>query len=437
MKFFSSLVAILLTSIITIWTSSNMNWGGDNYKCLISSDGCGYYAYLPAIFIYKDLQFSHFDKVEMSKEYFSTFTTQDYRLKTENGTIDKYYVGSAILWMPFFGIAHLVASNFGHLTDGYSYPYQVSINIASIFYLCLGIWLLSKLLIQFGFDQKSVFWSIILTVFGTNIFYYAVLIPSFSHILSFCSIIAFFYFINQYKATKLLIDLILGSIILGIVFLIRPVNIIILLFVPFLFADIKELIFRLRQISLKHYLISFLCTLLVVSIQFLIYKLQTGSWIVYSYNKETFDFLNPQLVDYLISYRKGFFVYTPMFSLFFLVGLYSLFKENPFKGSVLFTTFLFFCYVASSWWCWWYGSSFSQRPMIDIMFLLSILICYALKNQTKGFQNTLIGIGILLLVFNQFQIYQLRYGVILQDGMTSELYWDAFLNVNKLLDATK
>ena len=437
MKFFTAQSAVVLVAIITIWTSSNMNWGGDNYKCLISSDGCGYYAYLPAIFIHKDLQFSHFERVEMSKEYFSTFTTQDYRYKIENGTIDKYYVGSAILWMPFFGLAHLIALNFGYLGDGYSYPYQVAINIASIFYLCLGIWLLSKLLIKFGFDNQSIFWSSIFTVFGTNLFYYAVLIPSFSHILSFSTIIAFFYFINQYKEKSNLYSLLIGSIVLGIVLLIRPVNVIILVFVPFLFVNVSDFILRLKQIPLKHYLVFFLSTFLVVSIQLLIYKLQTGSWFVYSYNKDTFNFLNPKLADFLISYRKGFFVYTPMFFLFLLLGVYSAFKENVFKGSVLIGTILVFCYVASSWWCWWYGSSFSQRPMIDIMFLLSILICYAFKNKTKGFKNTIIGIGILLLLFNQFQIYQLRYGVILQDGMTSELYWDAFLNVSKLLNATK
>lgn len=137
MKVFTPRFALLFVAIICIWTSSNMNWGGDNYKCIISSDACGYYAYLPAVFIYKDLQFSHFEKVEMSKEYYSTFTTQDYRLKTEHGVIDKYYVGSGILWLPFFAIAHMSASSFGYLPDGYSYPYQIAVNIAAIFYLCL------------------------------------------------------------------------------------------------------------------------------------------------------------------------------------------------------------------------------------------------------------------------------------------------------------
>lgn len=212
-----------------------------------------------------------------------------------------------------------------------------------------GLWLLSRLLGKMSFDNKSIFWAIILSVFGTNLYYYAVDIPSFSHVLSFSTIIAFFYFINRYKENARLSDLIIGSVILGLIILIRPVNIIILPYTLFFFASFSEFITQLKKISITHYLMAFISTVLVVSIQLLIYKVQTGDWVVYSYSNETFDFLHPQLLDFLFSYRKGFFVYTPIFLMFMVLGLYSMFTKSIYKGSVWVATFLIFCYVASSW----------------------------------------------------------------------------------------
>ena len=51
-----------VVSILLIWISSNLNWGKDNWKGMLEADAKGYYAYLPATFIYQDLNFGFFDE---------------------------------------------------------------------------------------------------------------------------------------------------------------------------------------------------------------------------------------------------------------------------------------------------------------------------------------------------------------------------------------
>lgn len=68
--------------------SYNLHSGKDNWKGIIESDGKGYYAYLPAIFIYNDLNFGFFDKIEKEK-YYDEFRYYDYRSGANGKIINK------------------------------------------------------------------------------------------------------------------------------------------------------------------------------------------------------------------------------------------------------------------------------------------------------------------------------------------------------------
>lgn len=427
--------AVLIALVINIWTSSNMNWGGDNHKSIIASDACGYYAYLPALFIYHDLQFSHFEKVEMSPEYYSVYTTQDYRTKTPDGIVDKYYVGCAVLWTPFFLAAHILAEPLGYKTDGYSKPYQIAISCASLFYLTLGLFFFGKLLSLFGFSGRSIFWSLLFTEFGTHLYYYAVNICSFSHVYSFSFVCLFLYFAfhQTYKPTQIT-ALCVGAL-LGLIVVIRPVNVLIVLFLPFLADNVEDAKKKILGVSFLHWALMLFAFFSVLFIQLFIYWIQTGHFIVYSYSGERFYFLDPQFFNFLFSFRKGFFIYTPLFFFALLVGTYLLWRRKSYKAWALLIPFLVVVYVCSSWYCWWYGYSFSQRPMVDFMFVLSILICVILDADFR-FKKAVCCLGFVLLLLNQFQIYQVRYGLILPDLMTADLYREAFLNVSQLIEKT-
>jgi len=81
--------------------TSNLNWGKNSWVGIVESDGKGYYAYLPAIFIYNDLNFGFFDEIEKEK-YYDENLYYDYRSGAHGKVINKYYCGTALAELPFF-----------------------------------------------------------------------------------------------------------------------------------------------------------------------------------------------------------------------------------------------------------------------------------------------------------------------------------------------
>jgi hypothetical protein len=94
----------------------------------------------------------------------------------------------------------------------------------------------------------------------------------------------------------------------------------------------------------------------------------------YSYGDEGFFFTNPQIINGLFSYRKGWLIYTPLM-IFALLGILTLARR---KFQQFFIPVLIFTvaniYVVYSWWCWWYGGSFGSRPMIDSYPLMAVAL---------------------------------------------------------------
>ena len=101
-----SVIVLFVIISITTLVSSNLNWGKNHWRGIIESDGKGYYAYLPAIFIYKDLNFGFFDEIEKEK-YYNQNLYYDYRAQANGVTINKYYCGTALAELPFFVLAHI------------------------------------------------------------------------------------------------------------------------------------------------------------------------------------------------------------------------------------------------------------------------------------------------------------------------------------------
>ena len=105
----------------------------------IKADGKGYYDYLPAAFIYNDLNFEYTDTLQT--EFYDQKSYTSGYLHTVNGhQINKYFPGVAVLWMPFFAAAHTYALYSDmYAANGYSQPYQESIFYAAVFFLFLGL----------------------------------------------------------------------------------------------------------------------------------------------------------------------------------------------------------------------------------------------------------------------------------------------------------
>lgn len=409
--------------------SSNLNWGKDNWKGILESDAKGYYAYLPAVFIYQDLNFSFLEEVQ--KKYPAPHLDYDYRSGVKGISINKYYAGTAMLQLPFFTLAHWVTIFSGGEADGYSKWYLISVNVAALFYLFLGLYYLRKTLKLFNLADCWIALLILASAFGSNLFIYSVVEPGMSHVFSFACISLWVYLLTQFVKQSKLSLLYYLALLLGLIVLIRPVNGLVILAVPFVVGSWEACRSILNPLLQKPHRFFFVLVLFAVFpfAQLIYYKLSTDSWWVYAYLDEGFNFLDPHLIDILFSYKKGLFLYTPIYLLAFM-GLLPLWEKDRFRFWSWLGFFGLITYVFASWWMWYYGGSFSSRVYVEYLPFFMLLFSFAFKLiKKRQFRFILAALTFLIVVLCQIQSYQYRYYIIHYSEMTKELYWNNFLKL--------
>lgn len=420
-------VIILLIAFTSVWVSSNLNWNDKRAQTIIKADGKGYFAHLQAVFIFNDLNFGFFDKLEADK-YYNKHLYYDYRKELNGKYYNKYFCGTAIPMTPFFLIAHGITKVQGGLADGHGKWYHILINIAAIFYLVVALIYFGKLMGRFGISNLNKGLTYLVIYFGTNWFYWVNVEPAVSHVYTVALIPMFFHFYLQFNQRKKPGILLIAFLLLGLIILIRPLNVLCVLALPLFFPSFRE--FRQSVVSIiskpSWLLIALFSTCAVVSLQFILYQLQLGQFWIYSYEKEGFHFLKPEVYHFLLSYKKGLFVYTPVL-LASVAGFYFWFKKNKWQSSMagLFLTVI--VYILASWHMWWYGGGFGTRVMIDYYVIWAIPLAILLQSVKGMSRKFTVSILTLLVLFCQFQTFQYRYVLIHWDGPTKSEYWDVFL----------
>ena len=425
-KLFEGLLALMLLLSFAITNFV----GPDTYrKNIIDGDGSGLYAYLPAIIIHKTIDFTsvfEFEKSRRAPDYMG-----HYFHSYEGKLINKFGCGTALLQLPFFLIAYLLSLLIGLEADGYNVLFQYSVALSAIFWAFLGLIYFVRLATLYGI-KKEYAWLIAISGFiGTNLFNYTIAVPAASHIYSFSLISIFLYFMKKSFLEYDRKSIFISSFILGLIVLVRPANILVVAVLPFLSSSHKIFYQLIRNKFAKG---DILLIVLVFSIglspQLIINYLQTGKLILYGYQNEGFYFNQPEILNFLVSFRKGWFIYTP-FMLLLIPAIVTLFKRSRFEFFSFLGFLLILIYVFASWWNWFYGDSFGIRPMVDyysIFFLVIALFITSLKRSwiiliTYSF----IGLAIAL---NLIQTYQYAKGIIHPDSMNKEAYQKVFLKTS-------
>jgi len=404
------------------WYGKNLDTWGRNK--VIDNDVVSYYAYLPAAVIFHDLDFSFMKLLPAG------FEGKIWLATAPNGKpIIRMTMGLAFLWFPFFIVAHLFAKLAGISALGYSWPYSLSIFVAAIFYLFLGLVFLRKILLKY-FSEWITGITVLLVVMATNLMFYVISEPGMSHVYSFSIVTIFLYYTLKWIDRPVWTSsLILGAL-AGLIVLIRPVNGLVLIFPALI--DVHSLAdFYDRIVNRwKFILIAGLAAILVVLPQLIYWKVQTGQLFFNSYmDSGGFYFANPHILDGLFSFRKGWLIYTPIMA-FSCLGIFFLkdYLKNFLASIVVFM--VLFLYVIFSWWCWWYGGSFGSRPMIETYGILAIplaaFLAFFLKKSIwiKG----ILGLILVSFIFlNQFQMNQYRTSLLHWDSMTPQAYKAIFL----------
>lgn len=440
-----TLMIFLITTLSIVYSE-----GRYNQKKILNWDIFNYHLYLPATIIYHDL-----DRYEFLDSVLKVYNPSPgcnpfgiYEIKDKKTQLNKFPVGVAIFELPMFLIAHFATLTSGkYPADGFSEYYQLGVSLSTILFAFLGLLILRIFLRKYFSDRVST--ATILTIaFGTNFFIYTALDSGLSHIYLFFCFSVILQQTDKWYETKKLKNMIFISIAIGLAILTRPTSVIVVL-VPLLWG-IKSFYERI-ELFRKHAIqigIGFIIVFLIFSIQMVYWKYITGHFIHYSYHGEGFNFLHPEILKGLFSFRKGWFVYTPLVSLGF-IGYFILIRQKRFKFfNLVFPVFFSLnIWLVFSWWNWFYGGGFGCRALLESLVFLSLPMAvffeflFSLKQYFLKFTIFIILSGFVYL--NLFQTYQYKYCIIHWDLMNQEYYWKVFLkksippDAQIILDKTK
>ena len=421
-----SRITYILCLLLMCYTSFFFypRWKQHGAEAAIAWDVSGYYWYLPSIFIYHDLEHQSF-KDSILKKYAPTGDDFQQGMKLDNGNyVMKYSSGMAVMFLPFFTVANMVAAPLGYPKDGFSAPYQLGIQLGGFLISVLGLWYLRKLLLIF-YDDKAVAITLLLLVFGTNYLNYSSVDCGMSHCWLFT--IYVFLLLNThcfYQSFKLKYAIRIGLLV-GLATLTRPTDIISCL-IPLLWgmdsislAAIKERIVLITK-QFKGLLLPAVCAAIVISTQLVYWKHVSGHWLVYSYGDQSFSWKHPHVFLYSFNYRTGWLTYAPMLMLAVL-GLIPFLLKGKNRVAIIVFCLLNY-YIVSAWDIWWYGGRAMVQNYPLLMFPMASIVSLALDK--KALLWLLAPFALLSVYFNSWITWQShRGGLYDADCMTESYFW--------------
>jgi len=365
-----------------------------NFDCEICSDKAGYYMFLPAVF-------HNGFNTENYPESFDQEHGLGFRIDRQNNRlITKFTCGIAILQSPFYAMGSIIAKTFSLEVSPYSKYYMFFINIGAAFYIVMGLYFFRKWLNYYAGEVSS-FWTILVTFFGTNLYYYTLDESLMSHMYSFSLFSILLFGSKSFYETKKFKYFLLFVIPLSFAILIRPTNILFAVIAPL--TDVNS--FKILKSKLKLLLTpkniayALFFFLLIMSPQLFYWKYAYGKYIVWSYTGEGFTLWNrPQFLTVWFSPQSGLFTYTPLILLSLVFSVIMYIKKERNSMLVIFT-FLVTSYMCASWSNPQFGvCNFGKRPMVEYLPILMFPISYMFDHY-KSYPGLYKHIPLIALIF--------------------------------------
>jgi len=379
---------------------------------LIASDGIRYYMWVRSLVIDHDLNFAN--EYSFFTDY-SKYFYLDPMVQTSTGYIaNKSFIGSGVLWVPFFFIAHIISKFLNYFgvyvnTDGYTYIYQASACIGSIIYGFLGIVLIFQTVKRYF--PKSALGTCLIILFGTNVIYYMLFEPLMPHM---CSLFAVAMLMNYWLGSRPINKLskwftigLMG----GLISIIRLPDITYLLLPIF-----DGLLDRETTVAQKIKIMG------IVSIGFiLIFSLQVINWYLiygtpfpdaYSYSGDYFKWFSSDFFKVLFSNPQGILFLHPILLTGF-IGFPLLYQRDRKLTILLILGLIFQIYIIGAYQNWDQGVAYGGRMLIASFPVLAMGIGAFLSWQnSRQIKPYFIAISMILILWNGLNIIQYRLSYI-------------------------
>lgn len=355
------------------WVVGDAVWG----------DGKYYYSYVHSMVIDQDLNL---------KDELQLFSAPI--IITKTGMIaNKFSVGPAIFWSPFFLIAHLIARS-----DGYRNTYQLFTGVGAVLLSCLGLYICFRLASKY-FSAKIALLSTLSIWLASNLFFYTAVDPINSHSASFFVASIFAFMLDKFFSKPKVTNLLAVGLLVGILSMIRAQDLI------FFTPGVGFLFYRLYQ--KKTSFLSFLKDIFFYGGSVIIGFLpQIIVWLIlygqlkspYYIHGERFNWLQPHIFQVWFSPNNGLFYYSLVLILA-IVGIFYFFRKNLTLGLSGVALFLLQTYLVSSWHNWWGGAAYGGRMFISLMPFFIIGLAAFFERLKKGLKYSY-PMVILLIILN-------------------------------------
>lgn len=312
-----------------------------------SGDGRYYYAYVVSMVLDRDLDFANqYAHPKMANAW-------GFR-KTDTGRYaNPFYIGSALMWMPTFLVAHgvsLVVEKDGEA--GFSDVHQMITLYASFLYV-LGAGLLAYAMARRRFGQGPALLGMTVAFLCGPLLQYAVHQPSFSHGPSAFTVAAVLFVWDTGRESRGRRGWLLAGGLVGLSMAVRPSNVVFA--VPLLVEGIRTVVGALRRREWNRLAAPSFGAVAVIGAflpQMIAWNRIFGWRFGVPQGGEYMYWTEPMILDALFSSRNGLVPYAPLWGLG-LVGLIAVVRRERELGLWLGTTFLLAAWVngaAADWW---------------------------------------------------------------------------------------
>jgi hypothetical protein len=391
-------------------------------QCICSYDGFGYYMYNPFLFSKGSLNLNSDWAKEIQNKYCDSTIVYQFHTAGNGKELNIYHMGLAIVQLPSFLLGDVTALFLGFERDGFSKTYHLFYLVNALIFILLGLLYLKKLLRLF-FDDRTTGLTILMIYLGTNALATFGIQYDLTHLYLFALNSIFLYHLFKYQQTDRKRSLILSAVFLGLTACIRPTQVLFGIIPLFIILNNHQ---GNKFIALKKLLWFPLFGIIWNLPQIYYWHSLGGHFLSPNMHTEEIIIIDPNIIDFLFSYKKGWLLYSPLF-LILPIGFYQLFKFNRNLSWSIITFTSSYILIMSSWECWWYAFSFGSRVMTDIYPLLAIVIGFTILAATKmkykigffAFITFCIGLSL-------FQSFQSIEYIIHPERMTKEQYWHVF-----------
>lgn len=387
--------------------------------CIANYDGFGYYMYLPHLVEKGNLYLTPEWAQQKQNEYCDGCEAYQLSQRANGNYINIYQMGLAFIQAPSFFIGHIFAKIGGWKQDGFSIPYQLSFIFNALFFLLLGLFYLRKVLLEFSSTLVTAI-TIPLVLFGTNAFVTFETSIALQHLYLFSLNTFFIFYIIKFHKTEERKFLIISVLLFGLTTFIRPTQAILGIIPFFLFGFKYSWTKKFWELISLFPISAFAWN----SIHIIYWFIVGGKFILLNLHIEEIVLTDPHVFDFILSFKKGWVLYSFLF-LLLIPGFVLLFKKHRHFFWGIISLLFIYVWVMSSWENWWYAYSFGSRVMTDIYGILAIPIAI-LFNQF--FKWNLIQKGIILtflilvIPLSLLQGYQFKKGVIHGERMSKQQY---------------